>query len=179
MHPTSSAIHFNTGLLAEAASAYRNALRRRPGYVHAEAGLARVEASAGHYRRAIVRLRHVVDVLPVPAYVIMLGDVLHVSGHESAARREYALVGAIERLFAANGVRTELQTAVFDLDHDRNVADALARARAAYSAAPSIYAEDALAWGPFRAGRCTEAKAHSAHALRLGTRDRSSTSTVP
>jgi len=164
-------VHFNTGRLAEAASAYRNALRQRPGYVHAEAGLARVEASAGHYRRAIVRLRHVVDVLPVPAYVIMLGDVLHVSGHEPAARREYALVGAIEQLFAANGVRTELQTAVFDLDHDRNVADALDRARAAYIAAPSIYVEDALAWGLFRAGRCSEAKAHSAHALRLGTRD--------
>src|SRR5439155_9395069 len=71
----------------------------------------------------------------------------------------------------AAGVRTELQTAVFDLDRRRNVADALARARTAYATAPGIYAEDALAWGLFRAGRCEEARAHSAHALRLGTRD--------
>jgi tetratricopeptide (TPR) repeat protein len=164
-------VHFNMGRLRQAELAYRKALRRLPGYVHAEAGLARVEASEGNYGAAIARLRHVVDVLPIPAYVIMLGDVLHVSGHEAAARREYALVDAIERLFEANGVRTELQTAVFDLDHGRKVADALARARSAYASAPGIYPEDAVAWGLFRTGRCGEARAHSARALRLGTRD--------
>jgi len=164
-------IRFNTGRRSTAAAAYRQALVRLPGYVHAEAGLARVEASEGRYPQAVARLRHIVDVLPIPAYVIMLGDVLHVSGREPEARRAYALVGVIERLFAANGVRTELQTALFDLDHNRNVADALARARVAYSSAPSIYAEDALAWGLFRSGRCGEAREHSAHALRLGTRD--------
>jgi tetratricopeptide (TPR) repeat protein len=162
---------FNTGRLALAAREYRRALRRLPGYVHAVAGLARVDAAEGRYSLAIARLRRVVAELPIPAYVILLGDTLLVSGHEAAARREYALVGTIERLFAANGVRTELQTAIFDLDHDRNVADALRRAAGAYRSAPSIYAEDALAWGLFRAGRCQEARAHSKHALRLGTRD--------
>ncbi|TML92861.1 MAG: hypothetical protein E6G03_16085 [Actinobacteria bacterium] len=164
-------VNFNMGRLGPAANAYRRALRRFPGYVHAEAGLARVEASEGHYREAIPRLRRAVSVLPIPAYVIWLGDILHLSGRQAAARREYALVGAIEKLFAANGVRTELQTAVFDLDHDRNVADALARARAAFESAPSIYAEDALAWGLYQSGRCREARTHSARALRLGTRD--------
>jgi tetratricopeptide (TPR) repeat protein len=164
-------VDFNMGRLTAAAKAYRRALDRFPHYVHAEAGLARVEGSEGWYREAIARLRRAVTVLPIPAYVIWLGDILRVSGHEAAARREYALVGAIEKLFAANGVRTELQTAVFDLDHDRNVPDALARARTAYASAPSIYAEDALAWGLYRTGRCEEARAHSARALRLGTRD--------
>ena len=139
--------------------------------MHAEAGLARVEAAKGDYSRAIARLRHVVAVLPIPAYVILLGDALHASGQERLARREYALVGAIERLFAANGVRTELQTALFDLDHGRNVPGALRRARTAYASAPGIYADDALAWGLFRTGRCRAARAHSVRALRLGTRD--------
>ncbi|HYX86991.1 MAG TPA: tetratricopeptide repeat protein [Gaiellales bacterium] len=164
-------VYFNTGRLGAAASAYRAALKRLPGYVHAEAGLARVEAARGDYAQAAARLRHVVAVLPIPAYVILLGDVLHVSGHEAEARRDYGLVSAIERLFRANGVRTELQTALFDLDHNRNVADALTRARIAYRSAPSIYAEDALAWGLFKTGSCAVARAHSAHALRLGTRD--------
>jgi tetratricopeptide (TPR) repeat protein len=164
-------VRFNMGRLALAARAFRDALRRFPGYVHAEAGLARVEAAEGRYGSAVSRLRHVVRVLPIPGYVILLGDVLHASGRAAAARREYALVDAIERLFEANGVRTELQTAVFDLDHDRNVAAALGRARAAYAAAPGVYQEDALAWGLLRAGRCREARAHSAAALRLGTRD--------
>ena len=164
-------VEFNMGRLAVAARAYRAALSRYPGYVHAEAGLARVEASEGQYGKAAARLRTVVAALPIPAYVILLGDVYHVSGREGAARRQYALVAAIERLFAANGVRTELQTALFDLDHRRDVGSALARARLAYSSAPSVYAEDALAWGLFRVGRCDAARAHSLRALRLGTRD--------
>jgi tetratricopeptide (TPR) repeat protein len=164
-------VRFNTGRLDAAAKQYRRALRRFPAYVHADAGLARVEASEGRYREAVARLRRVVARLPIPAYVIMLGDILHASGREAEARQEYALVGAIEKLFAANGVRTELQTAVFDIDHRRNLDDALARARTAYASAPGIYSEDALAWGLYRTRRCNEANAHSTHALRLGTRD--------
>lgn len=164
-------VSFNTGRLEAAEQAYRRALAELPGYVHAEAGLARVEAARGWYGRAIARLRHAVDVLPIPAYVILLGDVLQASGRGAEARREYALVDTIERLFAANGVRTEFQTAIFDLDHDRGVAAALDRARTAYASAPGIYAEDALAWGLFKTGRCRAARVHSRHALRLGTRD--------
>src|SRR5439155_7077479 len=164
-------VEFNMGHLQAAARAYRSALVQYPGFVHAEAGLARVQASEGRYSGAIARLRHVVDVLPIPAYVILLGDAYHVSGREREARREYALVGAIERLFAANGVRTELQTAVFDLDHRRNVESALQRARTAYPSAPGVYADDALAWALYRAGNCEAARRHSIGALRLGTRD--------
>jgi tetratricopeptide (TPR) repeat protein len=162
---------FNMGRLGPAASAYRSALRGLPDYVHAEAGLARVEAEQGKYRQAIARFRGVVDQLPIPQYVIWLGDTYRASGRVAAARHEYALVGAIERLFAANGVRTELQTALFDLDHDHHIADALRRARIAYASAPSIYAADAVAWGLFRTGRCGHARTYSARALRLGTRD--------
>src|SRR5207247_2559535 len=52
---------FNTGRLDAAAKAYGRALGRFPGYVHAAAGLARVEASEGRYREAIARLRGVVE----------------------------------------------------------------------------------------------------------------------
>jgi tetratricopeptide (TPR) repeat protein len=164
-------VNFNMGRLDRAAAAYRAALRRLPGYVHAEAGLARVDAAHGRYAVAARRLQHVVRVLPLPAYAIWLGDTLRAAGDRSAASREYALVGAIERLFEANRVRTELQTAIFDLDHDHRIADALARARAAYASAPGVHAEDALAWGLLHVGRCAEARGHSAHAMRLGTRD--------
>jgi tetratricopeptide (TPR) repeat protein len=164
-------VEFNMGHYAAARGEYDRALRRYPGYVHAQAGFARVEAAQGDDRDAVALLQHVVDRLPIPAYVIWLGDIQHASGREAAARRTYALVDAIERIYAANGVRTELQTALFDLDHDRNVADALGRARTAYADAPGIYSEDAVAWGLYRTGRCEAARSHSARALRLGTRD--------
>jgi tetratricopeptide (TPR) repeat protein len=72
---------------------------------------------------------------------------------------------------AANGVRTELQSALFDLDHGRRLSDALKRAREAYDRAPSVDAEDVLAWALLRNGRCEQAEFHSRRALRLGTRD--------
>jgi hypothetical protein len=80
-------------------------------------------------------------------------------------------VDAIERLLEANGVRTELETALFDLDHDRRLGDALARARAAYEMRKSIDAEDVLAWALYKNGLCDAARMHSTRALRLGTRD--------
>lgn len=80
-------------------------------------------------------------------------------------------ISSVQRVFRANGVRIELETALFDLDHGRRLRDALARARGAYRLAPSITAEDVLAWGLVRNGRCGEAEPHARHALRLGTRD--------
>ena len=91
----------------------------------------------------------------------------------SRARREqqYALVGVIERLLAANGVRTDLETALFDVDHGVRLGRALALARQAQRARPSIDGDDVLAWALARNGRCAEALPYSRRALRLGTHD--------
>jgi tetratricopeptide (TPR) repeat protein len=89
----------------------------------------------------------------------------------SAARRAYALVSVVGRVQAANGVRTDLQSALFDLDHGRRLQDALTRARRAQDRAPSVDADDVLAWALARNGHCAEAVLHSDQALRLGTRD--------
>jgi tetratricopeptide (TPR) repeat protein len=164
-------IRFSTGQLVRAQRAYAKALAKVPGYLRAEAGLARVEAARGEYASAVRRFRKVVDALPLPEYAIWLGDTLAAAGRRGEAQRSYALVETIERLLAANGVRTELQTALFDLDHRRRAPDALARARLAYRAAPSVQAANVLAWALFRNGRCREAAAFSNRALRLGTKD--------
>ena len=164
-------LFFDTGRLTLAARAYRQAAARLPGYVHAQAGLARVAAARGRHRSAIRLYRRTVSTLPLPQYAIALGDTLRAAGRKMQARRAYALVDAIERLFRDSGVRTELETALFDLDHGRRLGDALARARAAHRLAPSITAEDVLAWALVRNGRCREAEPHARRALRLGTKD--------
>jgi tetratricopeptide (TPR) repeat protein len=164
-------LHFDTGRLQPAASAYRQALLRLPGYVHAEAALARLEAARGRTNRAVSLYRRAVEAVPLPQYAVGLGDVLASAGRTEEAAEAYELVDVIQRLFRANGVRTELETALFDLDHDRAVEDALRRAREAYEAAPGINAEDVLAWALYKNGHCREARGHSVAALRLGTRD--------
>jgi tetratricopeptide (TPR) repeat protein len=164
-------LYFDTGRLASAARAYREGLAHFPGYVHAEAALGKVAAARGRYPEAIRRYRRTVERLPLPQYEGALGDVLRAVGREREAQDAFDAVDAIQRLLEANGVRTELETALFDLDHGRRPADALARARLAYAERKSIEAEDVLAWAVYVNGRCEEARAHSARALRLGTRD--------
>ena len=159
------------GRLDEAGSAYRRALALTPGYVHALAGQARIAAARGRFDLAARKLRRVVGRLPLPEYAIMLGDVLARADRPAAAARAHALVSTLERVLEANGVRTELSTALFDLDRGHRQRDALARARSAYLAAPGIAAADAVAWGLYRTGRCDEAAGWSRRALALGTKD--------
>jgi tetratricopeptide (TPR) repeat protein len=164
-------LYFDNGRLAPATRAYREALAHFPSYVHAEAALGKVAAARGRYPEAIRWYQRAVVRLPLPQYEGALGDVLRTAGREREAQEAFGAVDAIQRLLEANGVRTELETALFDLDHGRRPADALARARLAYAERKSIEAEDALAWALYVNGRCDEARSHSARALRLGTRD--------
>ena len=162
---------FGSGRLRHAARDYEQALEHLPDYVHARAALARVDAARGDYDRAIEQYQSVVDRLPAPAYVVALAETLAASGREDEADEAYALVGAIRRLHEANGVSTELQTALLDLDLNRAVERALVRARAAFAEAPGTLAEDVLAWALYRNDRCQAARAHSQAALGLGTQD--------
>jgi tetratricopeptide (TPR) repeat protein len=164
-------INFSRGRLDDAEAAFRAALAELPDYVHAEAGLAQVAAARGEYDAAVSALRRVVERLPASGYAILLADVLSAAGRTAEAEEAYELVDAIETLLDANGVRTELQTALFDLDHDRDLAGALERAQEAFEAAPGISAADTLAWALYKNGRCEEARTRSIDALSLGTRD--------
>jgi tetratricopeptide (TPR) repeat protein len=164
-------LYFDTGRLAAAAHSYRAALVRFPGYVHAQAALGKVAAARGRYAAAARLYRHAVAKLPLPQYEAALGDVLGLAGRSAEAARAYAVVEATEKLLRANGVRTELETALFDLDHGRDLAGALSRAQDAYRERKSIDGDDVLAWALYKNGRCGDALRHSRRALRLGTRD--------
>jgi tetratricopeptide (TPR) repeat protein len=164
-------LELGSGRLVAAGRAYRAALVRLPGYASADAGLARVEAAHGHLDAAIRRLQAVVDRVPLPEFATRLADLNAAAGRREDAARAEGLVRTIERVLAANGVRTELETALFDLDRGVRLRDALARARDYEARSPSVQAEDVLAWALVRNGRCSEALAHSRLALRLGTRD--------
>src|SRR5206468_769131 len=164
-------IYWSTGRLAAAGTLYRAALERFPGYVYAFDALAQVEAARGHLRRAIALEHRAVDTIPLPQFVSALGDMYRVAGNDPEARKQYALIGVIRRLLAANGVRTDLETALFDVDHAIRLPQSLALARVARSERPSIDGDDVLAWALARNGRCTEALGYSKAALHLGTRD--------
>ncbi len=164
-------LYFNHGRYRAAEREYRIALQAFPGYPYGLDALAQVLAATGRYRPAIAAEREAVDAIPLPQYVAALGDLYRVTGRSVLARRQYALIGAIERLLNANGVKTDLEIALFQVDHGIALLHAVARARLARAERPSIDGEDVLAWALARNGRCAEALPHSQAALRLGTRD--------
>ncbi len=164
-------LYWSVGKIGAAATEYRAALVAFPGYVYAYDALAQVEAARGRLRAAIALEQRAVETIPLPQFVISLGDLYRLSGREGAARRQYALVGVIQRLLVANGVKTDLETALFDVDHAIRLPRALALARLAHRERPSIDGDDVLGWALARNGRCGEALGYSQRALRLGTHD--------
>jgi tetratricopeptide (TPR) repeat protein len=164
-------LYFNHGRHRAAEREYRLALQAFPGYAYGLDALGQVLGATGRYRQAIAAERQAVDLIPLPQYVAALGDLYRVTGRPALARRQYDLIGAIEKLLNANGVKTDLEIALFQVDHGIAVRHALERARLAHADRPSVDGDDVLAWALARNGRCAEALPHSQAALRLGTQD--------
>lgn len=164
-------LRFGRGQHAAAGRDARRALVAFPGYPAALELLARVEAAAGRLGRAIAHAQRAVDTIPLPQFAATLGDLQARAGRPDLAARQQTVVAAINRSLEAVGVRTDLETAVFDLDHGIRLGDALRRARVGRAERPSVVGDDTLSWALARNGRCSEAIGWSKRALRLGTRD--------
>ena len=166
-------LHFGQGRLGEARRSFRAALVAFPGYVYALDWLARSEAASGRFERAVGFSQRAVDAVPLPQFVATLADIELARGNRAAAREQYALMGTIQRLLRANGVNSDLELALFRVDHGIRLGESLQLARAARADRPSIYGDDVLAWALARSGRCAEALGFSKRSLRLGTQDAS------
>jgi tetratricopeptide (TPR) repeat protein len=164
-------LYWNRGSVDRAEAWYRRAITEEPSFVPPHAGLARVQAATGHTMRAIRTLSWVVERYPTPEYVIALGDILSTVGRTADAARQYALVGAEERLLRANGVNVDLEIALFDADHGVNLEEGLLAARQEWARRKSIHVADALGWALHANGRDAEALAYANRALELGTRN--------
>ncbi len=164
-------LYFAAGDLPEAESAYNEALLRLPGYAYALAGLARVKAARGETDDAIELYHRAIAAVPLPEFIIGLGEVQQAAGRMSDAKKQYDLVRAIEQLFQANGVRVDLELALFDADHGADPSAAVATARLGYDQRPSIKGDDVLGWALYRDGQLSEAATYADRAVRLGTRD--------
>jgi tetratricopeptide (TPR) repeat protein len=164
-------LYFGQGDIAEARREYRSALRAFPGYVYGLDGLAHVEAARGDLPKAIELAAAAAARVPLPQFVVTLAELYRSAGRHADAAHQYGLLRTIKRLLGVNGVRTELELALADIDRGAELANALERARSAHARRPSIQADDTLAWALARNGHCGAARAWSKRSLRLGTRD--------
>ncbi|MBC6460381.1 hypothetical protein HKK72_21185 [Actinomadura sp. HBU206391] len=175
---------WNRGDHRKAGAHYAAALRADPSYVPAMDGRARARAAGGDLDGAIGDRVALVGRVPLPSYVVALGELYDRRGQNGKAREQYALVGTWDALARAGGVVTDLDTALVSADHgDR--AEALRAARAEWrrrcgSASPgrpgeatrcSVHVADALAWALHVNGRDREALGYARMATGTGYRN--------
>lgn len=170
-HVELAKLELGHGRVEAAARHVRAALAVFPGYVFALEQQARVDAARGRLEAAVRSARRAATSVPLPQFSTLLADLLERRGDIRAARRERATVDAFDRLLSANGLRIDLESAVYRADQRIEPAGTVRVARSARAARPSIYGDDALGWALARAGRCTEAEPWLDRALRLGTKD--------
>jgi tetratricopeptide (TPR) repeat protein len=159
-----------TGDRTGAANAYGRALGLVTDHAPSLAGQGRLAVAEGRLDDAIALFQRAAAVVPLPEYVIALGDAQSADGRAADAARSYELARAEIRLFQAAGVSVDVDLALLEADHG-DPADALRHARAAYVATPTVRAADAVAWALHRLGRDRAAAPWVAKALRLGTVD--------
>ncbi len=164
-------LFLTTGKIADAEQAFRTALDFRPGYLHATIGLARAAAARGELDNAIALYLEAERIMPLPDVVVQLADLYRAVGRTADADQQEKLVQAQQRLFAANGVDTDLEMILFDVDRGRDLPGAVARLRALLEKRRGIHVADALAWALYQNGECREAARYADEALRLGTRE--------
>lgn len=159
-----------TGNPAAALGAYDLALERFPNYAAALAAKGRLAVGRGDLDEAAQFFEQASAILPLPEYVVALGEIQEAAGLNVKSRDSYALARAETQLFQASGVVVDLELALFEADHG-DAQKALTFAEAAYANRPNVKAADALAWALFKNGRTEEAGQRSEEALRIGTRD--------
>ncbi|MFI6939745.1 tetratricopeptide repeat protein [Streptomyces sp. NPDC050418] len=149
---------------------YELALRESPSALPALEGRGRARAATGRTDAALRDLREVVRRAPLPGSLVALGELYEASGRSGAAREQYALVDAWVALARANGVNTDLETALASADHGDPKA-ALRAARAEYARRATVHTADALAWALHANGRSDEALPYTREATATGYRD--------
>ncbi|MFJ4434753.1 tetratricopeptide repeat protein [Streptomyces sp. NPDC088923] len=165
-----SEIAFSSGDPKTALSEAQAGLRAAPDSPTLLQARARARTALGQGQAAVQDLSKAVRALPLPEYILQLGE-LHASlGHRQEARQQFDVFRAEQRLFSANGVALDSDAALFEADHG-DPHRALALARAGLRTRPFLDSHDALAWALHVNGRDREARTESDRALALGTRN--------
>ena len=137
-----------------------------PGYLPALVSSARLQTARGHLDRAVQTWQDVVVRQPLPEYLTELGELLTHLDQPEEADAQFAVVRTTIKLLEANGVRSDLETALFEADHG-SAEQALSQARAEWAQRTSVHVADALTWALHRTGRDRRALRIARAATRL------------
>ncbi|QGV77144.1 tetratricopeptide repeat protein [Streptomyces ficellus] len=157
---------FGQGDFRDALTHFGAALRADPTCVPAQEGRGRAYAALGDGVRAVRDLEAVVRRHPLPGQLAALGEQYEALGRRDRAAEQYALVRTWTRLARANGVATDLESALIEADHG-DAAGALTAARAEWDRRRTVHTADALAWALHVNGKDKEAMVYAKRAAAL------------
>jgi tetratricopeptide (TPR) repeat protein len=161
---------WSQGQYTTALKQYAAALKASPGYIPALDGRGRTYAAQGKLDTAAKDLSEVVRRYPLPAQLAALGEVYDAKGEHKRAKQQYSVVTTWIQLAKANGVATDLDTALVAADHGDKVV-ALDAARAEWQRRHSVHTADALAWALHVNGHDHEALGYAKFAAAPGYRN--------
>lgn len=158
---------FNSGNLEAARGHYRAARDAYPDYVASLAGRAKTSLATGDTESAINDLTQVIQRVPMPQYVIDLGEIYEATGDTRSAEQQYQLTKIILALFTSSGAADNLLLAQFEAQHgDRT--RALTFAQSEWARRKNADVADALAWALHLNGQNTEALSMAKKAAEPG-----------
>jgi len=164
-------LYFKQGDLKQADRVFDSLLAQQPTYAYGQAGKAQVLAARGKEQAAIDIYERVVEQMPLPGFLIALGDLYMATGETAKADALFAEVRAGQVDDIAAGMNEQLEIAMFEIGHSTDHAQNLALTQHAYEMRPNIFAEDTLAWALYKTGDAESAWPYTQRALRLGTQD--------
>lgn len=161
---------FTLGDLDTAAREYQAGLATSPDDPGLLLGQARVAAAQDRTDAAVAGYQRVVDLRPLPEYLVEYGQLLDSLGRTDEANAQYDLFATAQQLFASNGVQDSLTGAL--LAADRGAGEqAVVLAQQEWALRQNIDAADALGWALHVAGRDAEALPYAQQATAQGTRN--------
>lgn len=163
---------FSTGDLDAASEQFSLGLAEVAGDPTLLLGEARVAAARGEADAAVAGYQRVVELRPLPEYLVEYGQLLESLGRDAEAQVQYDLFGAVQQIFASNGVQDSLTGALL-AGNQGDAEQAVALAEQEWALRENIDSADAMAWALHVAGRDAEALPYAEQATALGTRNAS------
>lgn len=162
-------LYLNTGAIDSAEMFYKESLARRPGYVYAEMGLAKVEKARKNYDAAISHCENAIRTISESSFITFMADCYILKGEKEKAEEIYTDVLKLleqsekeqnkkEARVKHNGAR-ELALAHLNV---KNYDEALLYANKDLEMRPeNIDANELVAWIYYLKGDITNAKIHA------------------
>ncbi len=165
-------LFYNKGDVETAEKIFQYVVKDFPNYTHGYGGLAKVKVFKGEYKEAAELYEKALEKNSLPEYLIALCDLYTLTGEKEKAEEQYQKVKFIITMFKEKGVDTDLDLALFNADHNRNLKESLKDAeKSLENGSQSIKVYHTLAWTNYKLGKYEDAEKNITQALKLGSKD--------